>query len=48
MQARYDTKLLPEGVRATGYRVESAAISVNAKLIRCEAFWTGPVSVPDF
>lgn len=38
MQARYDTKLLPEGVRATGYRVDGAVISVDAEMIRSEAF----------
>ena len=38
MQARYDTKLLPEGVRATGYRVDGAVTSVDAEMIRSEAF----------
>lgn len=38
MQARYDTKLLPEGVRATGYKVDGAVISVDAEMIRSEAF----------
>jgi len=32
MRARYDTKLLPEGVRATGHGVDSALITVEAKL----------------
>ncbi|WP_161906061.1 transposase family protein, partial [Paracoccus sp. MKU1] len=38
MPARYDTRLLPEGVRATGYRVDGAVISVDAEMIRSEAF----------
>ena len=38
MQARYDTKLLPEGMRATRYWVEGAVISVDAEMIRSEAF----------
>ena len=41
MPARCDAKLLPEGVRATGYRVEGAVISVDAEMIRSEAFCPG-------
>ena len=32
MRARYDTKLLPEGVRAAGYGVDGATITVEAEL----------------
>ncbi|QFG37385.1 transposase IS204/IS1001/IS1096/IS1165 family protein [Paracoccus pantotrophus] len=41
MPARCDAKLLPEGVRATGYRVDGAVISVDAEMIRSEAFCPG-------
>ena len=37
MRARYDTKLLPEGLRATGYSVDGAMITVDAEMIGARA-----------
>lgn len=37
MRARFDTYLLPEGLRATGYRVDGATITVDAGLIEAGA-----------
>lgn len=37
MRARYDTELLPEGVRATEYSVDGAMVPIGAKMIRTGA-----------
>ncbi|OWY10265.1 hypothetical protein B6V73_19600 [Thioclava sp. JM3] len=41
MTGRFDTKLLPEGLRATGYSVDGAILAIDAELMNAEVICPG-------
>lgn len=41
MTGRFDTKLLPEGLRATGYSVDGAILAIDAEVMNAEVICPG-------
>ena len=41
MTGRFDTRLLPEGLRATGYSVDGANLSIDAEIIDADVICLG-------
>lgn len=41
MTGRFDTRLLPEGLRATGYDVDGAILAIDAEVIGAEVICPG-------